>query len=106
MKMAIDMAVQKKADIAFGTDPDSDRFGAAIPNEEGEYVLLTGNQVGCIITDYLLRSRKKKGLLDASDYIIRSFVSTHMVDEMAAEVWHRVRSCADRLQALLRPRSQ
>ena len=83
MKMAIDMAVQKKADIAFGTDPDSDRFGAAIPNEEGEYVLLTGNQVGCIITDYLLRSRKKKGLLEASDYIIRSFVSTHMVDEMA-----------------------
>jgi phosphoglucomutase len=84
MKLAIDMAVQKKADIAFGTDPDSDRFGAAIPNEKGEYVLLTGNQVGCIITDYLLRSRKKKGLLQASDYIIRSFVSTHIVDEMAA----------------------
>ncbi len=83
MKLAIDMAVQKKADIAFGTDPDSDRFGAAIPNDKGEYVLLTGNQVGCIITDYLLRSRKKKGLLQASDYIIRSFVSTHMVDEMA-----------------------
>ena len=84
MKMAIDIATQTKADIAFGTDPDSDRFGAAIPDDNGEYVQLTGNQVGCIITDYLLRSRKKKGLLEASDYIIRSFVSTHMVDEMAA----------------------
>ena len=83
MKLAIEMAAQTKADIAFGTDPDSDRFGAALPNDEGEYRLLTGNQVGCIITDYLLRSRKRKGLLGKNDYIIRSFVSTHMVDEMA-----------------------
>ena len=83
MKLAVDMAKRQNADIAFGTDPDSDRFGAFVPNEDGEFVQLTGNQVGCIITDYLLRSRKKKGLLKSSDFMIRSFVSTRMVDEMA-----------------------
>ncbi|MGI5850061.1 MAG: phospho-sugar mutase [Christensenellales bacterium] len=83
MKKAIALAQAVGADIAFGTDPDADRLGAAIPNENGAFIMLSGNQVGCIIVDYLLRQRKDSGLLKTSDYIVKSFVSTRMADEIA-----------------------
>lgn len=83
MTMAIETAKKENADIAFGTDPDADRFGAAVKTEDGKYIIISGNQIGCIITEYLLRLRQNSGELKNSDYIIRSFVSTPMVDKMA-----------------------
>lgn len=83
MQIAIELAKEKNADIAFGTDPDADRFGAAVRSDDGKYIIISGNQIGCIITEYLLRLRQNSGELKQSDYIIRSFVSTPMVDKMA-----------------------
>ncbi len=83
MSKAIELARNTGADIAIGTDPDADRMGAAIRNEDGEFVMLSGNQTGCLIAEYLLRQRKESGKLAADDYIVKSFVSTAMADEMA-----------------------
>ncbi|MBT7121870.1 MAG: phospho-sugar mutase, partial [Clostridia bacterium] len=84
LALAIAQAKRIGADIALGTDPDADRLGAAIPNENGEFVLMSGNQIGCVIIDYLLRQQKQAGKLKPSDYIIKSFVSSRMADDMAA----------------------
>ncbi|NLT97599.1 MAG: phospho-sugar mutase, partial [Christensenellaceae bacterium] len=83
MQMAIDMAKSVGAEIAIGTDPDADRMGAAIRREDGSFTMLTGNQIGCILTDYLLEKRRSAGLLKPTDYVIRSFVSTDMAEAIA-----------------------
>ena len=84
MRLAVQLARRTGADIALGTDPDADRLGAAVPNEHGEFIMLSGNQIGCILAEYLLRQRKEKGELAPSDYIVRSFVSTRMAGEIAS----------------------
>ena len=83
MKMAIELAGEVKAEIAIGTDPDADRMGAAVRHSDGSYVMLSGNQIGCLLTDYLLHKRQTAGTLRPTDYVIRSFVSTEMVEEIA-----------------------
>ena len=84
MGEAIALAKQTGADIAFGTDPDADRLGAAIPSDDGDFIMLSGNQVGCILIDYLLEQRQEAGTLRTTDYIVKSFVSTQMADDIAA----------------------
>jgi phosphoglucomutase len=83
MQMAIDMAKSVGAEIAIGTDPDADRMGAAVRREDGSFTMLTGNQIGCILTDYLLEKRRSAELLKPTDYVIRSFVSTDMAEAIA-----------------------
>ncbi len=82
---AIRIAKETGADIAIGTDPDADRLGAAVPNGKGGFMMISGNQVGCILLDYLLRHRRETGRLNASDFIVKSFVSTRMADEIARQ---------------------
>lgn len=84
MKMAIELAKQTGADLALGTDPDADRLGAAVRDNDGSYRMLTGNQIACILIEYLLEKRKRDGGLKPTDYIIKSFVSTTMADAIAA----------------------
>ena len=83
MKMAIELAGRLGAEIAIGTDPDADRMGAAMHRSDGTYVMLTGNQIGCLLINYLLERRRLSGLLRPSDYIVKSFVSTDMADAIA-----------------------
>ncbi len=83
MKMAISLADRSGADMAIGTDPDADRMGAALRKSDGTYMMLTGNQIGCLLINYLLERRKLSGALKPSDYIIKSFVSTDMADAIA-----------------------
>ena len=83
MKMAIALAGRLGAQLAIGTDPDADRMGAAVRRQDGTYVMLTGNQIGCILINYLLEKRRSSGMLRSSDYIIKSFVSTDMADAIA-----------------------
>lgn len=79
LSMGIALADKIKADVVFGTDPDSDRLGVAIRNNEGEFVGLTGNQVGVLLTDYILKRLKAENKLPANGVVIKSFVSTGMV---------------------------
>ncbi|MHB8137399.1 MAG: phospho-sugar mutase [Smithellaceae bacterium] len=83
MKMAIELAGKLGAELAIGTDPDADRMGAAMRRPDGTYAMLTGNQIGCLLTDYLLETRRLSGMLRSSDYIVKSFVSTDMADAIA-----------------------
>lgn len=84
LNMAIALARETGADLCIGTDPDCDRMGLAVRDADGEFVLLTGNQIGCILMDYVLSARKEKGTLPANAAVVKSIVSTNMADAIAA----------------------
>lgn len=81
---AIEMTKDEKADLLLATDPDCDRVGIAVLTD-GEYVLLSGNDVGVLLTDYMLSARKEKGTLPENPAMTKSFVSTPLVDRVAAK---------------------
>jgi|TARA_B110000263_G_scaffold249742_1_gene268330 phosphoglucomutase len=80
LKMAIELAKLKGADIVIGTDPDSDRFGIAIKDDKNQYIIVNGNQMMIMLTDYLLSKRKQ---LDKSYFIGSTIVSTQMIFNVA-----------------------
>ncbi len=82
-KLAIDRAKEVQADIVLGTDPDADRVGVLIRDEEGEYQVLTGNMVGAMLTEYILSGKKAQGKLDSNGVVIKTIVTTEMVRPMA-----------------------
>lgn len=82
LAMAIDLAETKQADMVIGTDPDSDRLGIAVRNPSGALELLNGNQTMIVMTEYLLRLAKKKGL-KGNEFIASTIVSTPMLKELA-----------------------
>lgn len=78
-KLALEMAKEFKPDIILGTDPDCDRIGAVIQENCGEYKVLTGNQVGTLISHYIITSLKEKNQLPKDGAIIKTIVSTDMI---------------------------
>jgi phosphoglucomutase len=82
--LALELAKQVKADIIIGTDPDCDRVGAVVLNNEGEYAVLTGNQSGAILTHYLLSGLQEKGELPANGVVIKTIVTSEMGAVIAA----------------------
>ena len=83
LSLAIKMADFKQADVVFGTDPDCDRLGVAIRNNDGEFTVLSGNQTGALLLDYVLRRLKETGKLDKRGFVVKSFVSTSMAKLIA-----------------------
>ena len=83
MKMALDLAAKEKADLVLATDPDADRIGVAIPNENGEYILLNGNQTCALLTYYLIKRWSDLGRLDGKQYIIKTIVTTGLINRIA-----------------------
>ncbi len=79
---ALKTAETKKADLLLATDPDCDRVGIALL-DKGEYKLLTGNDVGCILTDYILSRKKAAGTLAEKPVVIKSIVTTDMAAQIA-----------------------
>lgn len=77
-KLAIELAEKEGADLIIGTDPDGDRVGAVVKNREGEYVVLTGNQTGVLLVEYILRTRKEKGMLPENSLMIKTIVTSEM----------------------------
>jgi len=77
MKMALDLAGLKKADLVLGTDPDADRLGIAVPDGK-EYVLITGNQLGALLFDYVLSTRRELGTLPENGVCIKTIVTTEL----------------------------
>ena len=76
--LGVKMADFKKADVVFGTDPDCDRLGVAIRNDDGEFIVLSGNQTGILLLDYILMRLKQTGKLDKNGFVVKSFVTTGM----------------------------
>ncbi|MDR2746516.1 MAG: phospho-sugar mutase [Treponema sp.] len=88
LKMAIDLGKAEKADVVMATDPDADRFGIAVPargKPKGEeYTLVTGNQMGSLLADYIFLSLKELGRLPANAAMVNSIVTTGMQARIAA----------------------
>lgn len=77
--LAKKLSEEKNGDIIIGTDPDCDRVGAMVKNEKGEYVVLTGNMVGALLTEYILSLKAEKGTLPEHGVVIKTIVSTEMI---------------------------
>ena len=84
--MALGMEYAKKcnADLLLATDPDCDRVGIAVKNKAGEYELLTGNQTGMLLLDYICSQRIKHGKMPADPVMIKTIVTMDMGEQIAA----------------------
>ena len=80
LTLAVELAKKEKADGLMATDPDADRFGTAFPDKDGNWVLLSGNQMGALLMDYVLRSRKELGKMPENPACIRSIVTSPFGD--------------------------
>ena len=83
LSMGIALANKIHADVVFGTDPDSDRLGVAVKNDEGEFIALSGNQVGILLLDYILNRLKEEKALPDNAAVVKSFVTTGMAKAIA-----------------------
>ncbi|MGU3471527.1 phospho-sugar mutase [Paenibacillus sp. D51F] len=81
--LAIKQAQEQGADIIIGTDPDADRMGAVVKNNEGEYVVLSGNQSGAIMVHYVLSQLRERGELPANGAVIKTIVTSEMGSDIA-----------------------
>lgn len=88
--MAIEQAKREGADLIIGTDPDCDRMGAVVKNDEGEYVVLTGNQAGAIMVHYLLAALKEAGRLPENGVVVKTIVTSEMGADIARRFGVRV----------------
>ena len=78
LSMGIALANEIKADVVFGTDPDSDRLGVALKDDKGEFVALSGNQVGILLLDYILTRLSEDNAMPKNAAVVKSFVTTGM----------------------------
>ena len=84
LKMAIEVAEKVGADIVLATDPDADRMGIAVRDNEGKIVLLNGNQTGSLLTYYILTRWQELGKLDSSKYVVKTIVTSELIKQIAA----------------------
>lgn len=82
--LAIELGKKEQADLLIGVDPDADRLGAAVRQPNGEYQLLTGNQIAAVMLNYILKARKNAGTLPANAVAVKSVVSSEFATKVAA----------------------
>ena len=82
-KLALKLADEIDADIIVGTDPDADRVGTVVKNNNGEYVILSGNMIGVLLTEYILSQKQQEGTLSKKGAIISTVVSSNMTEKIA-----------------------
>ncbi|MCI3927154.1 phospho-sugar mutase [Paenibacillus sp. TRM 82003] len=85
LRMAIDLAERLDADLVMGTDPDADRVGIAVRNQEGQFVCLTGNQTGALMLEYVLSQLHKQERLPANGVMIKTIVTSELGRVIASE---------------------
>lgn len=83
LKMAIDVANREGADIVLATDPDADRVGIAVRDNDGQIVLFNGNQTGAMLTYYILTRWKELGKIDDTKYVVKTIVTTELIAQIA-----------------------
>lgn len=83
LSMAIDYAEKTGARLVVGTDPDCDRVGVAVRDKNGDYVPLTGNQLGCVLLDGLLKAKKEAGTLPKNGVFIKTIVTSELARAVA-----------------------
>lgn len=83
--LAIKLGKAEKADLLVAVDPDADRLGAAVRQPDGEYKLLTGNQIAAVMLNYILTAHKKAGTLPANAAVVKSIVSSEFATKVAED---------------------
>ena len=83
LAMAVQRAKDTDAELVLATDPDADRVGAAVKNNEGEWVLLNGNQTALMFVYYLITRWKELGKIKGNEYIVKTIVSTELIRTIA-----------------------
>ena len=83
MSIGLAQAKELDADILLGTDPDADRVGVGVKNDKGEWILMNGNQTALLAFNYIMEARKAKGIAQPNDMVIKTIVTTDMIDKIA-----------------------
>lgn len=83
MNLALVQAVKSDADVVMATDPDADRVGIAVKNDQGKYVLLNGNQTGSLIILYILKRLKEENKIPDNGYIVKTIVTTDLIAKIS-----------------------
>ena len=83
LALGVKLADEIKSDIVIGTDPDCDRMGIAVRNDEGKFVLLNGNQIGSLLANYIMLRKKEEGVLPSNGAIVKTIVTTEMARKIA-----------------------
>lgn len=83
LTLALKKAEEIDADLVLATDPDADRVGIAVKNNDGQFVLLNGNQTGSLLINYLLSAWEEKGKLTGDQYIVKTIVTSNLIEEIA-----------------------
>ncbi|RYD89155.1 MAG: phospho-sugar mutase, partial [Sphingobacteriales bacterium] len=83
MSIGLKKAQAIDADILCGTDPDADRVGVGVKDHKGEWVLLNGNQTAVLAFNYMMESRREKGIAQPNDMVVKTIVTTNMIDAIA-----------------------
>ena len=81
--LAVDLAKQEGADFILGSDPDADRVGIMVKNDQGEYVTITGNQTGVLLLDYLIGAKSRTGKMPENPVALKTIVTTEMARKVA-----------------------
>lgn len=83
LKLALEKAKKIDAELVMATDPDADRVGIAIKNQNGEFELLNGNQTGSLLMYYVLKRWKELDKLKGNEYVVKTIVTTQLMDKIA-----------------------
>jgi phosphoglucomutase len=83
LQLSLDLGKKVGADLILATDPDADRLGIAVPDENGEFVLITGNQLGALLSDYIFSSKKALGTMPKKPAFIKTIVTTNLQKKIA-----------------------
>lgn len=84
-KLAIEMAQESNPDLVFATDPDCDRIGVLAKNAQGQFSVLTGNQIGILLCDYIIRTKKEQAALPENAAVIQTIVTTDCGKKICAQ---------------------
>ena len=84
-ELAIQYGEQQDADILLATDPDADRVGVAVKNKEGKYVVLTGNQTGALLLNYIITQKKENGELPQNGAVLKTIVTSEIGRKIAED---------------------
>ncbi len=90
---AIERARETGAEVILASDPDADRLGVVVRDKQGEFVHLTGNRIGALIADHILRKRAALGTLSVENYVVETVVTTRLIGAIARS--HGVRAIDD-----------
>ena len=85
LTLATNMGKEIDADLIMATDPDADRVGIAIKNDDGEFQLINGNQTGCLLLHYIITRWKEEGKISDKNYMVKTIVSSELMDKIGEQ---------------------